>query len=333
MLDSEKLCLLPYLRGMKNFSIRILASILFVGFGFNALAQNITLPNNYTYPNTQTFKVLSWNVEHFVDLHDDPYINNAREDKPNLAEYQQKLSLFLKAIRLANAEVVVLQEFESAKFLEKLAMDSLKELGYQFFADAPSRTWYMNVVVMSKLPLGVVYAYHPIYTPVEGLLTDKGVVETQNNINSRMWSIEVYASPEYKFNLTGLHLKAGRTPRDVAMRKGQINFLKSQFGRFLKEDKKTNILVVGDLNSLADSEEINLFKSEPNPLIDPLKPNQHTHTADNLQRRLDYILMNANMQREMVQGSVKPIFLLGVNEMRTISDHLPVIAEFYNKNK
>lgn len=318
---------------MKNFTIRILITFLFIGYSFSSLAQKTVLPNGYQFPNKETFKVLNWNVEHFVDLHNDPYINNSREDKPDVTLYHQKVSLFLQAIRIADADIVVLQEFESAKFLEKLANDSLKNMGYMFFADAPSRTWYMNVVVMSKLPLGVMYAYHPVYTPVEGIMDENGKIETQNNINSRMWSIDVIASPLYQFNLTGLHLKAGRTDRDVAMRKGQINFLKTQFGNFLKLNRKANMLVVGDLNSLADSEEMTLFKSKPFPLIDPLKPDQHTHTADNLQRRLDYILMNANMQKEMIPGSVKPVFLLSIENMRTISDHLPVIGEFYNRNK
>ena len=36
----------------------------------------IVVPAGYTYASNATFKILSWNVEHFVDPYDDPYIDN-----------------------------------------------------------------------------------------------------------------------------------------------------------------------------------------------------------------------------------------------------------------
>jgi endonuclease/exonuclease/phosphatase family metal-dependent hydrolase len=58
-----------------------------------------------------------------------------------------------------------------------------------------------------------------------------------------------------------------------------------------------------------------------------------THPADNLKRRLDYILVNANMQPELINGSSKVPMLLPAEQMRVISDHLPVVADFVTENR
>ncbi|WP_405609411.1 endonuclease/exonuclease/phosphatase family protein [Polaribacter sp. Asnod1-A03] len=291
------------------------------------------IPSGYVYSKENSFKVLSWNVEHFVDSFDDPYIDSKRENTPDslMGDKVANLAIALKKI---DADVVVLQEFESAKFLRSIADEKLQNMGYKYFADVPSHGWYMNVVVMSKFPLGVIYGYGNVTTPLLEYKNEEGQLETQNTLNTRMWSLEVYPTPDYNFLLTGVHLKAGRGERNIAMRKGQINFLKQQFKRFLKEDKSKNILVVGDFNSLLGSEEINLFLNEKRnreKFIDPLPRTVMTHTSDDPKRRLDYILMNTNMYKEYKENSASVPQLFLPKKMREISDHLPVTTTFIIK--
>ena len=288
------------------------------------------MPVGYQYSKKDSFKVLSWNVAHFVDSFDDPYIDSKRENQPD-SLMGNKVASLVVALRRIDADVVVLQEFESAKFLRSLANEHLQDMGYKYFADVPSHGWYMNVVMMSKFPLGIIYGYGNVTTPVLGASIASGATETQNTLNTRMWSIDVYPSPNYNFLLTGVHLKAGRGERNVAMRKGQINFLKQQFKRFLKEDKNKNILVLGDFNSVQGSEEINLFLQEKNKrekFIDPLPDSAMTHTSDAPKRRLDYVLINTNMYKEYKVGSAKVSSLFSPLKMREISDHLPVTINF-----
>jgi endonuclease/exonuclease/phosphatase family metal-dependent hydrolase len=278
--------------------------------------------------------VLSWNVEHFVDAYDDPYIDNAREDRPDSA-MGNKVGHLMDALKRMDADVVVLEEFESAKFLGQLAQENLKDMGYLFFADAPSDTWYMNVVVMSKFPLGVLYAYGNVTTPLPDYRGEQGEPESQNQINTRMWSLEVFPAPDYEFILTGLHLKAGRGPRNEAMRLGQINFLKNQFDRFLEEDPSRNLLIAGDLNSTLGSREINALLKGDSPgsrFLDPLPKDILSHPADDPSRRLDYILPNGNMMEEYRMGSAKIPKLFNSKKMREISDHLPLLISFDKKD-
>jgi len=291
------------------------------------------VPVGYEYPKKDSFKVLSWNVEHFVDSFDDPYIDSKRENSP-VSLMNNKVANLVTALKKIDADVVVLQEFESAKFLRSIADKNLQNMGYNYFSDVPSQGWYMNVVVMSKFPLGIIYGYGNVTTPLLEYKNEEGQSETQNTLNTRMWSIEVYPTPNYNFLLTGVHLKAGRGERNIAMRKGQINFLKQQYKRFLKEDKNKNILIVGDFNSVQDSEEINLFLKEKvkrEKFIDPLPKTVMTHTSDDPKRRLDYILMNTNMYKEYKENSAQVPQLFVPQKMREISDHLPVTSTFIIK--
>ena len=288
-------------------------------------------PQDYGGLPSDTFRVMTWNVEHFVDLYDNPYVANKREDNPDTTIYEEKAKFFAEALKRADADVVVLQEIEHIQLAKHLSETLFPELNYRFFADAASINWYQNVVVMSRLPLGVLYSYGSVHSPV-AYTDEEGTeqYETQSKINTRIWTIEVMADQDYNFYLTGAHLKAGRGERNEAMRLGQIALLKEQYARIYKAHKNANILVAGDLNSYPDSKEILSFKEQVYGIsfTDPLTAEVMTHTADDPKRRLDYILVNENMMPELVRGSAQVPILLSVEKMRKISDHLPVVADF-----
>lgn len=300
-----------------------------------AHTNSIVKPIDYTYPADSSFKVLSWNVEHFVDLHDDPYIRDARENNPP-ENTNLRISLFLKALRIADADVVVLQEFESAKFLRQLAQDSLSDMSYRYFGDIPTHNYYMNVVIMSRFPMGLMTGYGLATTPLPGFLNKEGKAETQNNINNRMWSVDVFPSEGYSFLLTGVHLKAGRSDRDVAMRKGQISLLTETFNRYLVENNQKNMLLAGDHNATPESEEIAMLTKSntlKNLFFDTIDPKVFSHPSNAPGRRLDYILVNENMNKEILDGGAKVVKFFSPDTMRVLSDHLPVMARFVKKDK
>ncbi len=295
----------------------------------------VVKPVGYEYPKDSTFKVLSWNVEHFIDSYDDPYIDNERENNPP-ENMHLRLGLLLEAFKKADADIVVLQEFESAKFLKQLANDSLPDMGYKYFADIPSHNWYMNVVVMSRFPMGIINGYGSVTTPLPGYFNEEGEEETQNQINTRMWSVDVFPSEDYTFLLTGVHLKAGRGERNIAMRKGQLNLLVSRFNELLQLNPDKNMMVAGDLNAIPGSEELALLMNNPkliNPFTDPVDTAVYSHPANSPGRRLDYMLVNRNMYREAQPGTIKVDTFFSPDTMRIISDHLPLTGSFTKKDK
>lgn len=269
-----------------------------------------------------SLKIVSWNVEHFVDKYDNPYINNRREDEPKGDD--NRLNEFVKAIRNMDADIVVLQEFESAPFAKQIADTHLEDMGYRYFADHESNNWYMNVVIMSRVPLGVMYGYGAIHTPVRWNENGVEKYKTQDYINTRMWSCEIWVNENYRFMLTALHLKAGRDEDDVAMRLGQIAFIKEQQARFLQANESEDLIILGDLNALPNGVELAALKSgeKGNMFTDGLKEGQFTHPANDPQRRLDYILYNTNFEEEVIEGSARVERPL--ENMRAVSDHLPV---------
>jgi len=295
-----------------------------------AFRKGIVTPANYTDTTGDTLTILSWNLEHFIDRYDNPYVKNKKEN--NAEGMQERIKLLIQALKKADADIVVLQEFESVQFLQKIATESLSDMGYTFFADHESINWYMNVVVMSRVPLGIVYGYGTVTTPVKYIddETSELKYETQSHINTRMWSVDVLVNENYSFLLTGVHLKAGRGNRNEAMRLGQLKFLKGQFERFYSENPQKNMLIVGDFNCTPDSKEFQylLDGNSPVKFIDNLTENIFSHPADNPKWRIDHILPNEAMQRELLNSSMEVKYFFDKQTQRKLADHLPLVAKF-----
>lgn len=290
----------------------------------------IATPSWYDHTEHDTISVVTWNVEHFVDDYDNPYIENDREDNPE-SDLAERRKLMAEALIDLNADIVVFQEIESAAYVQSLAEEHFEDMGYRYFTSRESNDWYMNVVVMSRIPLGILYSYANPYTYILGEQDDDGEPAIQNLTNNRMLSVDVHVNPSYSFLLTGLHLKAGRGDRNEGWRMGQINLLREHYASLTSRNESHRILVTGDLNTMpGDREFLHLLGSDTNPVfVDPMADVQsYTHTADDPQRQLDHILPNKTMMQDLVPGSATIPMPFDAETMRFISDHLPVMAKF-----
>jgi endonuclease/exonuclease/phosphatase family metal-dependent hydrolase len=299
------------------------------------LRSALLTPDWYQTPITDTLTILSWNTEHFVDDHDDPYIDNDRENSPpeNMPERRSQLAEVLKR---ADADIVVFQEFESSSYAQKLAEEYFPELGYQVFGGMESDDWYMNVVVMSRVPLGTFYSYGVSHTPIPGELTESGYPAGQRFLNNRMWSVDVLVNDSYDLNLTGVHMKAGRGDRNMNWRIGMFGLLRQQLQQFTALDPERNLLVVGDFNSTPDSPEFEFFLGKDTDLVftDPLAgTGVFSHPADSAFWRIDHIIPNTSMAEEIVPGSVQMFTPFSPDSMAFIADHLPMLVKIVPMEK
>ena len=302
-----------------------------------------TVPPGYTFPDGDVITVATWNVENFVDAHDNPYIDNSRENSPGESMYG-RFDLLVKGLRSLDADVVVLQEIESEAFVMDIAENHLSDMGYEFFTATESPDWFQNVVLMSRVPLGVVESYADVVTPVEGITAENGDPAAQSLTNNRIWRAEVFARPDYAIHVVGAHLKAGRGTRNAGWRIGQIRLLHERFNNLLATDPNANILVAGDLNSLNNSPELRLLLNHPArpapdsltagtadwnaEFADPLHgTDTFTHSSDAPERQLDYILVNEGARPELVPGSAEVAYPLNESDMIKLSDHLPVVIQ------
>ncbi|MFO7798436.1 MAG: endonuclease/exonuclease/phosphatase family protein [Rhodohalobacter sp.] len=292
--------------------------------------ESIATPTWYDAEAHDTISVVTWNIEHFVDEYDSPYIDNDRENNPP-EDMDERRELFAEAIKKMDADIIVLQEVESAAYMQVFAEQHFPDLNYRYFSSRESNDWYMNVVVMSRIPLGMLYSYANPDSYIVDIMDDDGRVQRQNFTNNRMLSVDVLVNPEYSFLLTGLHLKAGRGERNENWRIGQIDLLRDHFEYLKSVHPDMRFLIAGDLNILpGDREFLHLLGDDDSPIfIDPLSSvDSFTHTSDNPVRQLDHLLPNQKMMEDLVQGSAEVLFPFDPDTMRIISDHLPVIARF-----
>jgi endonuclease/exonuclease/phosphatase family metal-dependent hydrolase len=203
-------------------------------------------------------------------------------------------------------------------------------MGYEVFAALESPDWYMNVVMMSRVPMGVFYSYAHVNTPILGQTNDEGEPASQAFTNNRMWTADLLVNENYFLTLTGLHLKAGRGERNEGWRLGQIALLRDHLEMLMLHDADRNMLVLGDLNTTPGSREFNELLGDRSPVfVDPLAGTEvYSHPSDSVFWRIDHILPNRQMQKELVPESVGVVEPLSREKMIQISDHLPLIARF-----
>lgn len=309
-----------------------------------APSAGMALPPEYDYPNTDTVQVATWNLQHFVDRHDNPYIDAGRENNPE-ATTETRLNRVARGLRHLDADLVVLQEAESEAFLQELVQTRLDSTGYRFATSVESPTWYMNVVLLSRFPLGVVHNYADVTTPIAGQQAENGEPAAQSLTNHRLWMADVRIRPEQFLTVVGAHLKAGTSAEDEGWRVGQIRFLHTELARLLADHPDRNILVAGDLNATAQSPELRLLLNNPNrPAPDSLTQSSSvrkaqftdplagqatpTHPSDDPVRQLDYLLSNTSLTTHLVEGSAHVARPLSDSSLAATSDHLPVTASF-----
>jgi endonuclease/exonuclease/phosphatase family metal-dependent hydrolase len=316
---------------MKRYLIPLFVLFLIVGCqshqssSFQPGTQAAAQPSWYSPKDTLT--VVTWNMEHFVDPYDNPYIHNKREDQPP-ANMPERRELFVKAVKALDADIVVFEEFESDSYLRSLADEHFPEMGYQVFTALESPDWYMNVVMMSRVPVGLFHSYANAVTPIVGLTDDQGDPAQQVLTNNRMWTAEMLVDSDVTLWLTGLHLKAGRGERNEAWRRGQINLLRDHLGDLTTVDPQRKMLVVGDLNMTPDEDEFKLLlgdQSDQPTFVDPLAGSGvFSHPSDSLFWRIDHWLPNQQLQPNVAPNSVHIAHPLPMEQMIKLSDHLPV---------
>lgn len=286
-------------------------------------------PSDYAFPTHDSLVIATWNVEHFVDAYDNPWIDNRREDDADPDRFDQQTRWLADGLRQLDADIIVLQEFEGVALAEWIADNRAADLGYEFVGGTDKATWYQNVVVLSRLPLGVVRSYSNVYTPIEGEVDESGRIATQRLTNHRVFSVAVQVRPDFELTLVGAHLKAGRGARNEGWRLGQIRFLHAD----LAEHGTDAVVVAGDLNLLPGSaEHTALLNADgaagPVRFLDPLPDEARgwTHPSEAPSRRLDYVLPDTDFARRLRRMTVA--YPLDQPALSELSDHLPVRAVF-----
>ena len=274
-------------------------------------------------------KLMAWNLEHFVDPFDDPYIQSQKEDDPE-PKSDATLRLLTEALKRVNPDVLVVSEVESDRAL-KLYLDSyIPKNEYTYYACAPAKEWYQNVVIASKLPIGEFVSFR------EMEIYNEMSKQSRNDVNSRLMAIDIKANENYNFTLYAVHLKAGAAEEDYLWRERQTDLLKADMDQRMKENPNTNIIVMGDLNYTPKDKEYPYFmESGATKLLDAFEKQGYpaTHPSTGPRRDIDHIFLNAGMMKEVVPDSATVALPLAMDELSAITDHLPVVISIIPSDK
>ena len=295
----------------------------------------------WSYPAGDTVRVVTYNLEHFVDAFDSPYVDAEREDNPDPAEVDRRQRLFAGALRALDADVIALQEVEGEGIVRALVDSLVPDLGYRFVASADDADWYQNVVVISRLPLGPLTTFADAVTPLPGVADGAGRPDATDLANHRLFAVDVYARPGYAFTLVAAHLKAGRSARDEAWRTGQAALLHAWLGQRFAGGPgaggagAANVVLAGDLNAVPGSPSFAALLNAdgalgPVRLSDPLVgTSARSHPARAPERRLDHVLVSGGVAPEVVPGSAR----VAEGGAAALSDHLPVVLDLVARDR
>ena len=291
--------------------------------GSRGLAEPLS-PAEAAESGEQPVRLLSWNLEHFVDHFDDPYVHDPREDA-GAAKPDAVLRLMARAIWKMDADVMAFQEIESDR-AAKLFLDSyLPDHEYKYFACVPAMDWYQNVVVASRFPLGPMVSFREI--EMENPIADF----TTNMFNNRLLAVEVRPREDYSFYLVNVHLKAGQGEEDVLWRKMQIDVFRNFLDRKSALDPQRHAVVMGDMNFTPGTPEYDYMLTGGTVAFhDPFAKwgNPPSHSTTGPSRQIDHIFFNEPMYGRYISGTTAVAKPLSIDQISTITDHLPVVASF-----
>lgn len=300
-----------------------------------------------------TIRLATYNIENLFDDQDDPELSGRYEDIDD-TKPEPHVRAVADAIRALDADIIALQEIESEAVVRWFRDTYLADMGYDHIAsiDAGDQRG-IEQAVLSRFPIASVtnWPRHPL----GGVHPDKwGSGDNWNagepiTFHRSPLRVDIDIPPQggtgalssgttdaYRLTLYVVHAKSGGPGEywRLSEARGLANQIKLQ----LAAEPAANIAVLGDFNAFLSDESVQSLTSAG--LTDALaavadrSPRFVTHESG---RRIDHILINANLKPELIPASP---FILGTpslpegidwrQEWRPdgyASDHFPVAVE------
>jgi len=295
-------------------------------------------------------RLATYNVENLFDDQDDPELSDRYEDIDD-TKPEPHVRAVADAIRALDADIIALQEIESEAVVRWFRDTYLADMGYDHIAsiDAGDERG-IEQAVLSRFPIASVtnWPRHPLggvhpdkwgsgdnWNAGEPITFHRSPLRVDIDIPPQTGTAEA-ATDTYRLTLYVVHAKSGGPGEywRLSEARGLANQIKLQ----LAAEPAANIAVLGDFNAFLSDESVQSLTSSG--LTDALasvadrSPRFVTHESG---RRIDHILINANLKPELVPASP---FILGTpslpegidwrQEWRPdgyASDHFPVAVE------
>jgi endonuclease/exonuclease/phosphatase family metal-dependent hydrolase len=258
--------------------------------------------------------VVSWNVENFFDVYDDPYSRDQVTKPAYVSEGRQKnVAAVLKEL---NADVVALQEVENRYLLQEFVDKYLPEMRYQVVLVEGNDTRGIDVALLSKIPIEEVATYqHRRFQSSAGEI-----------MGFRRDLLRVKLGAPYNGDIYVVHLKSqfGDKVADVVREAEATEMVK-----IMAENGAGNpdyrAMITGDFNEVPDMPTLDIFRNSG--LVDVMEGSEkYSYNKKPYLTRIDYGLMTPERQKDL--GRAEILDELGDHNLRACSDHFPLLLEW-----
>ncbi|MBN2546839.1 MAG: hypothetical protein JXB50_13650 [Spirochaetes bacterium] len=272
---------------------------------------------NFIY--SQSLRLLWWNIENFFDTKDDP-----KKDDTILTiyQYENKLNDISEKLRKINADIAGIAEIENIEILKELAYESGYPFYYLIEGNDPRG---IDIALISKWEID--YKTHKDQpTPYKENFYYKFSRDCPEG--------SFYFNGEKIFLLLN-HLKANYKEDSISNKKrtAQIKGILDIISVIYKNNNnKPNIIVMGDLNSLRYTDQLNILEKSGLIILNYLYPEEKIYTIkiNNKKRDIDYFIMNKPLFDKI---KIKKLQSYNKDDFNKISDHYPICLEFDFKKK
>jgi endonuclease/exonuclease/phosphatase family metal-dependent hydrolase len=259
--------------------------------------------------------VATWNVENYFDAEDDP----ATDDMvPRQAEVEAKTEALGRVLRALDADVLVLQEVETAALLDRLAEGPLAGRGYDYrgLEDAGDPRG-IDVAYLSRIPIDDTISHRTERFPgADGDRTwgfARDALELILTVGDRLVVV------------TTVHFRAqSDDPLAADHRLAEALKVRRMVDTRIAQGAD-HVLVAGDLNATPGSPTLEAML-EGDALTDLTEAvdeeDRWTFIFDRARRQLDYILGTPE-----TAAAAEDVRILHGPEVDAASDHAPVRAE------
>jgi len=332
------------------------------------LAQDAAIQDMPTYPlrfgkpgalprQDGAVRLVTYNVANLFDEIDDPTLSGRNEDIDDAKPLHERVAVE-RAIRELDADVLTLQEIESEAALRWFVENHLQGMGYDHIVsiDAGNSRGIENAVLsrhpITEMRLWPGMRLGGVFPEENGDREDAPAGAPMRFRRSPLWvtvsinDTEDAQQQPYELGLMIVHKKSGRG--EAAWRMAESRMIADLLDEITQARPELNIAVLGDFNdrpgdpsvrALTATGLIDVFETPKAASVDA-DSELVTHESG---RRIDLILVNRNLMRELVAGSA---FVLGTGArpegvdwrvVRTFanfaSDHYPVSVDLVPRER
>jgi endonuclease/exonuclease/phosphatase family metal-dependent hydrolase len=286
------------------------------------LAEDTPIPpptEQKAQPFSGTVTIGAFNTLNFFDEYDDPF----HSDEGTPAKPKDQLEHLAARIRMANADILGLEEVENRFYLERFVAAMLPDMGYKYVVSFEGNDKRgIDVALLSRLPVG------PVTSHMYERFSDGSGSETWFQRDLLQVRIEPPEAPA--FQVFVVHFKSKRTgPDSEKTRQAECKQARKILDQELAKDKNALFVICGDFNDTFDSNPLKTLRgSGPTALVDFMKDlpkDAVTYNTNPHRSVIDYVFASPAMGQRYVDKSYNVIE--GSIETGG-SDHNPVLAKF-----